>query len=84
MLDLPLGRDEKPSTFGYGDTRKALDLKWNNVNDILEMELDLNLKTLILIVNGGDPVIACDNVKEGRYRLILGTNMGIKEQFELL
>ena len=66
------------------DNVKEMELRWEQPNDVLDVQLDMNQKSLIFIVNGTDSVVACDNVRDGRYRLVVGCNKADGTQFEFL
>lgn len=45
-------------------------------NDIIEMCLDLNLKTLSYAINGNFQGIACKNIKHGKYKMVASISTG--------
>ena len=56
--------------------------KWHQKDDILEIILDLDAKTLRLIMNDEDHGIVFDNIEESKYRLALSA--AAKTEFTLL
>ena len=75
-----------PDDVKYEDL--LMGLKWKRPNDILEIVLDLNQRTLQFSVNGEDPMIVWgkdgdDCIEKGKYRLAL-TCSCMDAQFQLL
>ena len=58
--------------------------KFNKINDVIEMILDLNKFTIKFIINGIDHGTAFENIKPTRYRLALGVSGCKDAQFVLL
>ena len=73
------------SFYGMGDPDEgeSFDVKWNKPNDILEIILDLNQRTLEFIINEIESVVAPLIIAKGKYRLAIGVNNAKGAQFEL-
>ena len=57
-------------TNGQQKTRESwLESCWKRVGDVLEMELDLNQRTLSFRINDGNINVGFSNIKQARYRL---------------
>ena len=57
---------------------------WNRVDDILEMILDLNDKTLRFVLNGQDCGVAFDEISDASYRLAITCWGGDTAEIQLL
>ena len=66
------------------ETPQSYECKWNQRDDILEMILNLEERTLSFIVNGQDYGIAFSKIKQTKYRLALGVVNSKSSQFVLL
>ena len=78
--------ESKEKTWNYVKANHALynDCIWNKPNDILEIVLNLDERTLRFILNDKDYGIAYREIKQASYRLALTVEGAIGAEFALL